>query len=200
MEIQHLLAIQDSPLALSATTVLSTFLNLELHLLSTEIDPPHLPPRSTAAVLTENQLPFLAKLRLAGFSGAVLVLSQESFTTLKRQYPILRAGQGSHDACPAPWHLPDLLNRVTKLVPLERENLEILQHKLAIPRDWLQQAIIPHLQQLRQPDCNVPQELQALENIVQQLRQQTPDVCHYEIVVGSRGQKQIQFHTCQYFV
>lgn len=179
----------------ASSAVASTLATL-LHLPQQVLDSNH-PPRDwqflrqAILVLAENQvMSTLALFRAQGFSGSVLVISNQPFAQIKRNYRVLRFGQGSHDAFEAPWSFSSLLDRVSQLVPMEPENLEFLQNEIAAPKDLYDEKIAPCLQNLRAAGS---EQRDQIEEIVEQVRARTPVACHAMVTIANE-QKQVQQH------
>jgi hypothetical protein len=187
----------SSPVANAAATVVSTLLGIEKIRLQEPLAEGKVKyPKKSILILSAEQITKLAELRLHGFDGAVLVLASESFDALKAKQPILCWGQGSHDACTYPWTLPDLLQKVVELVPMEPENLKMLQKELKAANQWFQRRIIPCLRKLEKMAENGAGDaktLASLVTIIEQLRAQTPVACHAVVEVGGDS-AQIQQH------
>ena len=145
-------------------------------------------PRHALLILNQSQLPHLAILRCQGFAGAVLILTTNPYANLLQKHRILRWGQGSHAVFTAPYALPELLQAIDRLVPLEPENLKMLQTELTAPQRWFKTRVIPTLNRL--PD---PQALTQIANIITELRAKTPVACHASIEIAGET-AQIQQH------
>ena len=187
----------SSPIANAAATVVSTLLGIEKIRLQEPIGEGKIKyPKQSILILSAEQITRLAELRLHSFDGAVLVLASESFDALKAKHPILRWGQGSHEACIYPWKLPDLLQKVVELVPMEPENLKMLQQELKAANQWFQQQVIPCLKKLEKRQTDGFWDLKVLASlttIIEQLRAYTPVACHAVVEIGGRS-AQIQQH------
>lgn len=187
----------SSPVANAAATVVSTLLGIEKISLQEPLAEGKVKyPKKSLLILSPEQISRLAELRSHGFDGAVLVLASESFDALKAKQPILRWGQGSHDACTYPWKLPDLLQKVMELVPMEPENLKMLQKELKAANQWFQRRVIPCLRKLEKMPENRTWDtkvLASLATIIEQLRADTPVACHAVVEVGGYS-AQIQQH------
>ncbi|MFB2979569.1 hypothetical protein [Microseira sp. BLCC-F43] len=187
----------SSPIANSVATVVATLLGIERMGLQQPIGKAKVKfPKQSVLVLSCEQISRLAELRLHGFDGAVLVLASESFDALGAKHPILLWGQGSHDACTYPWKLPDLLEKVAELVPMEPENLKMLQKELKAADRWFQRRVIPCLRKLAKKQGNGAVDAKALRSlttIIEQLRADTPVACHAVVEVGGYS-AQIQQH------
>ena len=194
MKFKLILAIQDSPTCTAAALVFSTLLDINKKFIDTQSIQKSLKlPKQSVLIITENQLNDLAALRLHGFAGAVLILSSNSFASVKEKHRILRSGAGSHDGCDFPWKLAELLGKISELVPLESENLEMLQEELKAPEKWLKCEVYPRLKRLQQSSENFLQELGEIALIIQQLRGETRAACH--VIVEIEGHSaQIQQH------
>lgn len=210
---QAIVAFADGPesvVALAAATAISTLLDIDQILLMTYgqknqddlTEAPVKLPKQSVLVLSQAQINQLAGLRLRGFSGAVLVLSTEPFHALKAKYKILRWGQGSHEACQSPWELSALIEAVTELVPLEPENLKMLQKELKAPERWFQRQVVPCLKRLEKQQGNLADRkryqarqdaIASLSTIIEKLRSDTPVVCHAVVEIAGRS-AQIQQH------
>ena len=191
---EYILAFNSCPISMAFSTVLALFLDAHLFVLDkkTLSEVANL-SKDSLILLTEDQLNRLPLLRLHNFSGAVLVLSNSSFDSIKQKYPILRWGQGSHLACSFLCPLSNLLSQVAKLFPMEPENLAMLQNQLQAPIFWLQDKIMPLLGKLQQDSINAQQHLDELADIIQELRLITPVVHHTEVEIGGQT-AQIQQH------
>lgn len=187
----------SSPVTNAAGVVVSTLLEIEKIPLQEPIGEGKIKfPKQSILILSTEQISRLAELRLHGFDGAVLVLASESFDALKAKHPILCWGQGSHDACTYPWKLPDLLQKVVELVPMEPENLKMLQKELKAANQWFQRRVIPCLRKLEKMQENGAWDANALASlatIIEQLRADTPVACHAVVEVGGYS-AQIQQH------
>lgn len=187
----------SSPVANAAATVVSTLLGIEKIRLQEPLAQGKVKfPQQSILILSAEQISRLAELRLHGFDGAVLVLASESFDALKAKHPILRWGQGSHDACTYPWKLPDLVQKVVELVPMEPENLKMVQKELKAANQWYQRRVIPCLKKLEKSQEKGAWDAKALASLVttiEQLRAETPVACHAAIEVGGYN-AQIQQH------
>ena len=175
-------------------TVISTLLDINKKLIEPQSIQKSLKlPKQSVLIITENQLKYLATLRLYGFAGAVLLLSSSSFPSVKEKHRILRWGEGSHGGCDFLWKLPDLLAKMSELLPLEPENLEMLQKELKASEKWLQRQVKPRLKRLQQSQENFLDELDEIAIIIEQLRDQTRAACH--VIVEIEGHSaQIQQH------
>ncbi len=194
IDLDFILAIKDSPSAIAAATVLSNLLSINRQLIEPQSIQKSLRlPKQSVLIITESQLNYLATLRLHGFAGAVLLLSSNTFTSVKKKHRLLRSGAGSHDGCDFPWKLADLLAKISELVPLEPENLEMLQKELKAPEKWLQRQVKPRLKRLQQSQENFLDELDEIAIIIGQVREETPAACH--VIVEIEGYSaQIQQH------
>jgi hypothetical protein len=183
----------SSTVPLAAATVVSTLLGIDKILLPNEPTGEKKPkfPKQSVLILSVAEINRLASLRLSGFSGAVLILSSDSFNTLKTKHRILRWGQGSHDACQFPWKLPDLLQKVTELEPMEPENLKMLQKELEAPNRWYQRRVIPSLKKLEKQGNG--EALASVATLIEELRAQTPVAFHAVVEIGNRS-AQLQQH------
>ena len=194
MKLKLILAIQDSPTCTAAALVLSTLLEINKKFIDHQsFQKSQKLPRQSILIITENQLNDLATLRLHGFAGAVLILSSNSFASVKEKHRLLRSGAGSHDGCDFPWKLAELLGKISELVPLESENLEMLQEELKAPEKWLKCEIKPRLKRLQQSQESFLDELEQIALIIKQIRDETRAACH--VIVEIEGHTaQIQQH------
>ncbi|HAX78042.1 MAG TPA: hypothetical protein DCY88_20025 [Cyanobacteria bacterium UBA11372] len=187
----------SSPVANAAATVVSTLLGIEKSWLQTPGSEGKVKyPKQSVLILSTEQISRLAELRWHGFDGAVLVLGSESFEALGAKHPILLWGQGSHDVCTYAGKLPDLLQKVAELVPMEPENLKMLQKELKAANQWFQRRVIPCLRKLEKMPQNGAWDAKALASlatIIEQLRAHTPVACHAVVEVGGYS-AQIQQH------
>ena len=198
---QAILVFGDSPevaVSFAAAAVLSTLFGVEKLVLKGEraVDPSELPKKSLllmSCLSQERQIGRLVRLRLYGFNGGVLVISHHSFESLRARHRILRWGQGSHDVCRFPCNLADLITKVAELVPLERENLSMLQSELKAPDRLLEHRVIPCLKRLERRNRNLSREVDTITTIINDLRAHTPVACHTVVKIGGR-EAQIQEH------
>jgi hypothetical protein len=191
-ETKTILAVRGNVASSAVASTLSTLLHLPQKVLDSDY-----PPRDwqffrqAILVLAESQvMSTLARFRAQGFSGSVLVISNQPFDQIKRNYRVLRFGQGSHDAFAAPWLISSLLEKASQLVPMEPENLEFLQNEIAAPRDLYDEKIAPCLHDLKAAGS---EQRDQIEEIVEQVRARTPVACH-AIVTIANEQKQVQQH------
>jgi len=187
-------AIKGSTAASAASTVLCTLLCTDKLLLENERAEGRLMlPKSSLLLIDQHQICHLTGLRLKGFSGAVLILSFDSFETLSRKYRILLWGQGSHDTCEPPWTLPRLVAKVRELVPLAPENLKMLQRELRAPERKLKDRVMPILKRLQERNNNIYRDLEKIASVVGVIRSHSPVACHAVVEIGGR-KAQIQEH------
>jgi hypothetical protein len=69
---------------------------------------------------------YLFKMREQKFNGAVLVFSTKDFSDLKKEYPILKAAKGSHEAFQFPLEISTLLTKVDSLRSILEGNMRHL--------------------------------------------------------------------------
>jgi hypothetical protein len=187
-----ILAVKGNVASSAVASTLSTLLALPQQVLDLN-DPPDDWQffRQAILVLAESQvMSILARFRSQGFSGSVLVVSNQPFDQIKRNYRVLRFGQGSHDAFAAPWSLSSLLEKASQLVPMEPENLEFLQNEIAAPKDLYDEKIAPCLHDLKAVGS---EQRDQIEEIVEQVRARTPVACHAMVTIADE-QKQVQQH------
>lgn len=193
-EAKTILALKGNPASMAVADVLSRLLCIPRQIINPAnqlLDWKSL--RRSILVLAESQVVSkLANLRSQGFSGAVLVVSTQPFAQIKRNYRVLRFGQGSHDAFEQPWSLSSLLAKAIELVPMEPENLQFLQNEIKAPEHLYEQKIEPSLKRLREPDGS-PKNLVEAEAVVEQVRAATPVACHAMVTIAGE-QKQVQQH------
>lgn len=144
-----------------------------------------------SCIAGENHINIVRRLRLVQFGGPVILASRDAFDLLKRRHRILRMGHGSHDVCPAPLMLPDLLARVVRLAPLSLGNLKLIQKELKASETLLKRRIIPALHRLQKPNVNIHRELDKISSIVEDLCNLTPAACHTRVDIGGR---KLQIH------
>lgn len=143
-------------------------------------------------ILTEDQLSFLTLLRLQGYCGAVLVLASHTYPETLKKYRILRYGRAAHAGCDFPWQLADIMEKIAQLQPLHLSNLELLQKELKTPK-LLQEKIQKLLQNIEKNNREYTVTIQQIIDILQEIRQQTPAVCHMVIEIADHS-AQIQHH------
>jgi len=187
-------AIRGSFLATATAIVLAMRSSTERHLLELgAVDAlPNTFYKSTL-VVAESQVTCLPTLRSQGFSGAILVLSTETFPVLKQKYRVLRFGQGSHDALTIPFTLADLHSKANNLVPIEQENLRLFQNELKAFKHLYEREIIPCLQRLEQPGTDLKLATEEVAIIVEKMKAETPVACHSVITIEDET-LQIQHH------
>lgn len=152
--------------------------------------------RKSLIIITETQLKYLPILRLGNFSGAVLVLTSTPFSLLKQQYRILRFGYGSHDCIGSYSVLPDLLNKIAELLPLEPENLQLLQKELQTMQKTKSNQItfcLENLKYLKNLPYEDKQTIKEIETAIEQLRADARVACHTVVKIGNED-KQLQQH------
>ena len=192
-KIKTVLSVQGSSAATAVATVLAELLEVEHQQLEPEIGKHRIKSlRKAVLVLAESQVGLLPRLRLLGFSGAVLVLSSVPFSELKKKYRVLRFGQGSHAAVAFPWTLTSLLQETQDLVPMEPENLRVLQNELKAGDRFYTQEVKPCLEQLRQGD-DTDAATEKIAGIVAKVREKTPVACHAIATIEGKS-CQIQEH------
>ncbi|MBD2254446.1 hypothetical protein [Nostoc parmelioides] len=192
-----IISIKNSLISTSVGTVLSTLLDIpQLFLDGNEHRHNLKSLKQSILVIPENQIAILPKLRLKGFTGAVLVLSSIPFSILKQQHRVLRFGYGSHDSCETPLILSTLLEKVTELVPLERENFQLLQKELRAAqklRDIQITSCMEHIKHLKKFPQDDKQRIQEIEKTVDKLRADARVACH-TIVTIDQDSRQLQQH------
>lgn len=185
-----ILTLKDNPVSAAFAHILATLLNIEWRSLDFPPISKQLKiPRESILILTENQINSLATFRAYNFAGAVLILTSNPVYTVKEKHRILRWGQDSHTVYNVREQILDLLPKIFSLVPLEPENLKMLQKELQAPKHWLQQQVIPILKRLPKH----PEDLDAIANIISEIRASTPSACHSVIEIGG-NRAQIQQH------
>lgn len=154
-------------------------------------------PRRTLLVLSclyqESHIGRIAGLRFKGFSGAVLILSRDSFGSLMQRHAILRWAKGSHDICAFPFTLPTLLETVASLEPMATGNLRLLRKELKAPDQLLRRHVIPCLERLQQPNMDLSREIGTVVPLIHSLCAGTRVACHTVVKIGGRS-AQIQEH------
>lgn len=189
-----LLYVEGSYLASSTASIIANHLCIPLRRLDTDALDTNFPNNfeKSTLILTEEQIANLPALRYRwSFTGAVLVLSYETFATLKQKHRVLRFGQGSHNAITIPFTLTTLISKVKALLPMEKENLRFLQNELRAIDTLYDKEIKPSLEKLEQPNNNVA--LDELTDLIDKLRSQTPVACHTVVTIHDKTQ-QIQQH------
>ncbi|MGG6242154.1 hypothetical protein ACQ4N7_26355 [Nodosilinea sp. AN01ver1] len=191
---KRILAIRGSCVGVAAATAASLVLGIEREILEPEnLETIGKPPRESVLILAESQVCGLPFLRLQNFAGAILVLSTESFSTLKRKYRVLRFGQGSHAAITVPPSLADLTSKLKILVPMEQENLKFFQKEMEALKSFYDQEVIPCLQKLEHPTDSLDSATEEIAVLIEQTRTNTPVACHTVVKVGDET-LQIQQH------
>lgn len=197
VQFNSILAIKGSRTSTATAMVVSTLLRIPIFLIDENKYRHHRKTnKKSVIVITESQLSHIPKLRLEGFSGAVLVLSSTPFSLLKQQYRVLRFGEGSHDCFDTHTALPLLLNQLAKLVPLEPENLQFLQKELKAVQKMRNMQItsclenIKHLKKLPHEDA---MRIKEIEQAIEQWRADARVACHTVVKIGDEN-KQLQQH------
>jgi hypothetical protein len=189
-----ILCFTGSPAGMTVATVLSTLLDIPKQAIdSSNCHPDWQALRETILVLSESQVvSTLANCRSKGFSGAVLVVSGKSFQKIKRNYRVLRFGEGSHNTFEQPWSLSSLLEKVSDLVPMEPENLRFLQNEINASAYLYEEKVAPSLKRLKTLD-NKLQSLVEVQEAVKAMTTETPVACHAMVTIGNE-KKQVQQH------
>lgn len=157
-------------------------------------------PRNTLLIVSESQVNQLKRIRLWGFSGAILVVSSDPFRTLKQRHRVLRFGQGSHESFCAPWDLEVVLPQLSNLRSLAPENLQLLQKEIKASELILEKHIEPFKKQLEFIDKAgqvEDKDIERLEEAISKIRKDLPVACHavVTVTVGVEARsKQIQEH------
>jgi hypothetical protein len=187
---QPIVIISGNPLNAAIAAVIPLFLDAEIISLSPAqlTTQPKIPTRAIL-ILNDTQISHLPNLRLHGFAGAVLSIATNPHHNPSQKHRILRWGQDSHATFTAPYSLPELLDSIANLVPLEPENLKMLQTELTAPKRWFQSRIIPALKELTQD----PTDTSKIAQIVSEIRAKTPVACHASIEIAGET-AQIQQH------
>ncbi len=192
-----IVAIKSSLISTSVVTVLSTLLGIPKLFLEGNEHRHNLKSfKQSILVIPENQISILPKLRLKGFTGAILVLSSIPFSTLKQQHRVLRFGYGSHDSCETPLMLSTLLEKVTELVPLEPENFQLLHKELRVYqklRDKQITSCLEDIKYLKKSPKEDKQRIQEIEKSVEKFRADARVACH-TIVTIDQESRQLQQH------
>ena len=194
-----ILAFRDSLTSVATASVISTLNNIPT-LFIDENEHLHKSKafKQSVIIMAENQLKHLPMLRVENFSGAVLVLTATPFSLLKQQYRVLRFGHGSHDCFGSSWVLPDLLNKIAELVPLEPENLKLLQKELQAMQKIRNNQItscLENIKYLKNLSHEDDQRIKDIENASEQWRADARVACHTVVKIGNeRQQLQQHFH------
>jgi hypothetical protein len=187
---QQIVIISGNPLNAAIAAVIPLFIDTEVVSLSPAqlTAQPKIPTRAIL-ILNDTQIAHLPNLRLHGFAGAVLSIATNPHHNPSQKHRILRWGQDSHATFTTPYSLPELLDSIANLVPLEPENLKMLQTELTAPKRWFQSRIIPALKELTQD----PTDTSKIAQIVSEIRAKTPVACHASIEIAGET-AQIQQH------
>jgi len=188
---QATLFIQEDCLAAATATVIGSLQNIP-SLLWAPNDSRKIPP-NILLVVTKATMVNVPKLRLNGFRGPVLVVASEPFSVLKQQHRVLRFGQGAHTTFGPPWSLVSLPEILNPLIPLEPENLALLQAELYEAKKTYQKSLLPCLERLQSHGRPSPEDMEKLQRLIGKLRVRTPFVCH-EVVTISGETAQLQQH------
>ncbi|MBN3957452.1 hypothetical protein [Nostoc sp. NMS8] len=196
-QFSSILAFKGSLTSVATATIISTLINIPTlffdeneHLYNWKTF------KKSVIIMTESQLAYLPMLRLENFSGAVLVLTSTPFSLLKQQYRVLRFGYGSHDSLGNYWLLPDLLNKIAELVPLEPENFKLLHKELQAMQKIRNNQItscIENIQYLKDLRYQDNQKIKEIEKAVEQWRSDARVACHTVVKIGDESQ-QLQQH------
>jgi hypothetical protein len=191
--IKSVVALSDQPANHALAVVLSHLWGVPYKILEFSESNAREMQRDVLLVISESQTNFLKKLRLLGFSGAVLVISTHPFQTLKQRHRVLRFGHGSHESFSAPWDFEALLPKLSELTPLAPENLQLLRKEVEASSRLCDSHIDPCRKQLDlmdgsgQVDDN---DIETLENTVSKLRADLPLACHALITIGTEQDEQ----------
>jgi hypothetical protein len=188
---QAILFIQQDRLAATTATVIGFLQNIPA--LPWEPGDSRKIPPDILLVVTKAAIVNVPQLRLNGFRGPVLVVASEPFSVLKQQHRVLRFGQGAHTTFGPPWSLANLPEILNPLIPLEPENLALLQAELREAKKTYQESLLPCLERLQLPGRPLPEDMEQLQTLIGKLRVRTPFVCH-EIVTISGETAQLQQH------
>jgi hypothetical protein len=191
--VQHsppIIILSGNPLNAAIFAVLPLFLNPKITLLEPNqlTTQPKIPTKAIL-ILNDTQITHLPNLRLHGFAGAALILSTNPHNNLLQTHRILRWGQGSHAIFTAPYSLLQLLQTIPTLIPLEPENLKMLQNELTAPKRWFKARILPTLKRLERD----PQAIAEIADIITEIRAKTPVACHATTQIAGET-AQIQQH------
>ena len=196
-QFSSILAFKGSLISVATATVISTLKNIPTLFIDENENLHNWKAfQKSIIIMTEYQLKHLPMLRLENFSGAVLVLTSTPFSFLKQHYRILRFGSGSHDCFDSFWVLSDLLNKTAELVPLEPENLKLLQKELKatkkIRNDQITSCLenLKHIKNLSDEDN---QRIKEIEKAIEQWRADARVACHTVVKIGDESQ-QLQQH------
>ena len=192
---KHIIIIEGSLPTAAIAHVLETLLDCEIYpLAEDELNTKWDIPNDSLLILTQDQIPHLATLRLQEYPWAVLTLSNSTYAQTKTQYPILNIAQHSHGGCDFPWQLTDILEVATHLKPLHWSTLDRLIHQLQTSGD----EIIAHIKkQFKNPDQR--QAIAKIETALVKIRQNTIAACHSAIAIDGKT-AQIQQHFTQVIV
>ncbi len=190
---QSIVIISGNPLNAAIAAVLPLFLDTKIILL----DPRQLNiqpkiPKRALLILNDTQISHLPNLRLHGFAGAVLTICTNPHRNPLQTHRILRWGENSHATFTVPYNLPNLLQAIAELVPLEPENLTMLQNELTAPKRWFQSHILPALKRLTKN----PKNTDEIATLIAEIRSKSPVACHATIEIAGHP-AQIQQHFSQ---
>lgn len=193
--LQYALWAGPDTLSSAAATSLSNLLGIPAQGFSSELEV-SFSSLNTLLVVTKTTIGRVPQLRLKGFRGPVVVVSTEPFSVLKQHHRVLRFGQGSHATFGPPWDLANLLLAVNSLVPIEPENLVMLQAELRKAQNVYQQKLMPCLEKLKTPGKALNKDIAQLQELIGRLRVTTPVACH-ELVEISKEKAPLQWHLQQ---
>jgi hypothetical protein len=187
---QQIVILTGSSLNAAIAAVLPLLLNTAIDFLTPiELSTHPRIPKKALLILNEDQLSHLAQFRLQGFAGPVLTITSNLHRSPTQKHRILRWGQQSHATFTAPYNLSELLEQIADLVPLEPENLKMLQQELTAPQRWFKSLILPALREL----TTNPTDTSKIASIVAEIRPKTPVACHASIEIAGET-AQIQQH------
>lgn len=198
---------------LATAQVLSLFgLNSEI-LTHNELEKADLPNESVI-LLMENQIrTTLTKLRRQKWAGAVVILSSIPYQDLYQKYSyilqyggqskkkddhLLKYGKPNNDSWEKPYHISDLLIKLSQLEPLRKGTLNLLTENFEKANLKSQEAIeqlnqdIKELSQFTAKSSELQQQLNQIEQQFEQLF--SPLSKHTKIILEDYGEANISTH------
>ena len=188
---QPILIAGDCPAAASAARVLSVLLGRPLkvvdHNAAEEIG--RVAPQALLIVGSfpnRDDVPLVLRLRRTGFAGPVLVVTTGTYGALLEKHRVLAFGEGSHGSWSPSNGLGSLVEQATGLLPLEPENLQMLQREIEMRVRRPAQRVHQILAQLK-PGVPAPSTAaHGLRDLIGELRCSSSRPCHNVVTVGDQ--------------
>ena len=184
-EQQHVVSLKGSSAAEAVAVVLSALYGWHARCVSQKAGFHNMQAAATSLLILTcldgiDQLLILPKLRLDGFRGPVLIVSDQQIATLKERHKILRWSPGSREAFAPPWLLIDLLEKAIPLEALGEGTLLYLQQHLGQRTSHWREGLERAVQRLAAGHEPLAECLGELETVFDELRLAAPCAAHDE--------------------